>query len=96
MQPFNISGAIYIGDPTIVYVKSYGESNVLQNPKSATLITPLCNRIFEGLRSRCNIFSLNNDLKALIIYENIEIASISDNFDRYFIKSSNVPPLQNS
>ena len=36
-HPFKTSGAMYIGDPTIVYVRSLLFSNDLQKPKSATL-----------------------------------------------------------
>lgn len=61
-SPNKTSGAIYIGDPTIVYVKSKG-SIFLQKPKSAIFTILSCNKILDGFRSLCNIFSFYNDSK---------------------------------
>jgi hypothetical protein len=61
------SGAMYKGDPSIVYARPCGLLRLLQNPKSAILIIPLCRRILSGLRSRCIIFSLVRLLKASMI-----------------------------
>jgi hypothetical protein len=41
IYPFNTSGAIYIGEPSIVEAISLALFSVLQNPKSPNLRLPL-------------------------------------------------------
>lgn len=43
---------IFKGDPNIVYVNPSSPNN-FENPKSAILTLPLCNKILANLKSRC-------------------------------------------
>ena len=92
LEPKLLLKTIFNGDPSIVLAFS-SSSSILLNPKSATLILPLCNKRFANLKSLCKILYFVKVLKAFKIYNKNSTASYSVSFFLFF-KYSIISPFK--
>jgi hypothetical protein len=89
-----IYGAMYIGDPNIVWAMlTY---NILQNPKSPNFTLPFLIKMLSGFKSLCMILFLFNSLNASNNCLNIIKASFSFKNFLFCNKFYKVPSLQYS